>query len=104
VNYEEGARMNIKDFFELTGKVRAAQKKYFLGGRLQGDLIASKQLESKLDKALSEGIPEPTATVHVYTTEEYQRQLGLTDNAAEYVTLDLPGIERPTDEQGEQPT
>jgi hypothetical protein len=68
--------MNIKDFYELTGKVRAAQKRYFLGGRLQGDLIVSKQLESKLDKALSEGIPEPTATVQVYMTEQ----------PAEYVT------------------
>lgn len=44
--------MKAKEFFELTQKVRAAQKTYYGNGRLQGDLIAAKQLESQLDKAI----------------------------------------------------
>ena len=53
--------MNTKEFFELTGKVRAVQKLYYKS-RLQGDLIASKMLERQLDQALKEGLdPEPTA-------------------------------------------
>jgi len=66
--------MKIKEFVDLTAKVRVAHRRYFTGGRLQGDLIASKQLESKLDKALLEGV-EPETVVHVHTTEDYQREL-----------------------------
>jgi hypothetical protein len=47
--------MKADEFFALTVKVRAAQKLYFKT-RLQGDLIASKQLEAQLDKAIKDGI------------------------------------------------
>ena len=58
--------MKAQEFFELTGKVRAAQKKYFTGGRLHGDLVASKQLEAELDRALKAGLDvEPTAEAAV---------------------------------------
>ena len=50
--------MNGNEFFELTKKTRAAQKLYF-GSRLQGDLIAAKQLERELDKAIAAGLEEP---------------------------------------------
>ena len=43
--------MNGKEFYELTKKTRAAQKLYFQS-RLQGDLVAAKQLERELDKAI----------------------------------------------------
>lgn len=70
--------MKPNDFFELTGKVRAAQKLYYKT-RLQGDLIAAKGLESQLDKALKDGLdPEPTAQVFtpIASTDE-QRELRL---------------------------
>lgn len=47
--------MTIQEFFELTKKTRAAQKLYYLS-RLQGDLIAAKQLERELDKAIEAGL------------------------------------------------
>ena len=47
--------MNGLDFFELAKKTRAAQKLYFKS-RLHGDLMAAKQLERDLDKAIETGL------------------------------------------------
>ena len=47
--------MNGHDFFELAKKTRAAQKLYFKS-RLHGDLMAAKQLERELDKAIEAGL------------------------------------------------
>lgn len=47
--------MNGNEFFELTKKTRAAQKVYFKS-RLQGDLMAAKQLERELDVAITRGL------------------------------------------------
>lgn len=44
--------MTASEFFDLTIKVRAAQKQYYTKGRLQGDLIEAKKLESVLDNAI----------------------------------------------------
>ena len=47
--------MNGTDFFELAKKTRAAQRLYFKS-RLHGDLMAAKQLERELDKAIETGL------------------------------------------------
>ena len=47
--------MNGPDFFELAKKTRAAQRLYFKS-RLHGDLMAAKQLERDLDKAIETGL------------------------------------------------
>ena len=47
--------MNGPDFFELAKKTRAAQGLYFKS-RLHGDLMAAKQLERDLDKAIETGL------------------------------------------------
>ena len=47
--------MNGTDFFELTKKMRAAQRAYFKS-RLHGDLMAAKQLERELDKVIETGL------------------------------------------------
>ena len=85
--------MNEKDFFELTCKVRAAQKTYYKS-RLQGDLIASKQLESQLDKAIEavkkEGGFEHNAA-QCMTDEQYKEYLRLINANQLELQLDLSG-------------
>lgn len=50
--------MNGIEFYELTKKTRSAQKLYFRR-RLHGDLIAAKNLERELDKAIDAGLDLP---------------------------------------------
>ncbi len=45
----------IEDFLPLVARMRAAQKYYF-EKRTQGSLIAAKELEYKVDRALAGGI------------------------------------------------
>ncbi len=43
--------IDVKDFCELVAQMRAAQKKYFKA-RNQSNLVAAKELERQVDKAL----------------------------------------------------
>jgi hypothetical protein len=86
--------MKAQVFLELVGKMMQAQADYF-ANRTQTNLIAAKQLEKTVRAVVKEGKlepDEPTATVIVHTTEAFQEQF----------QLDYPGIERPTDGQGEK--
>lgn len=98
--------MNVKEFFDLTRKVRAAQKTYYKS-RLQGDLIVSKQLESQLDKAIDavvKGVPlepdELPAAVTKLTEDEYKEYMRLVNQHQIELQLELSGSQRPTDGQG----
>lgn len=54
--------MNAEQFIELVRKMRQAQNAYYRQGRKQSDLIASKQLEKEVDRALLDGISFPAET------------------------------------------
>lgn len=78
--------MKAQEFFELACKVRAAQNTYYKGGRMKGDLIRSKQLESQIDKAIAAvkkdgGFEpdQPTATTDDLNQEEYAEHLRMID-------------------------
>ena len=86
--------MNAQEFFELTGKVRAAQKLYFRS-RLQGDLVEAKGLESQLDKAPKEGL-DPIVTTTASAREQRQLMLHLEDER------DAGEIEREMENDDEQ--
>lgn len=47
--------MNIVEFVNVVRKMRSAQRAYFKS-RLQSDLVAAKQLEATVDKALADGM------------------------------------------------
>lgn len=47
--------MNVSEFTRMVKEMRDAQKKYFKS-RLRSDLIASKELEKRVDQALADGI------------------------------------------------
>lgn len=52
----------LKGVIKATRETRAAQKTYYDGGRLQGDLRKAKQWEKELDLRLSRlWTPEPSA-------------------------------------------
>jgi hypothetical protein len=72
--------MNGNEFFELTKKVRAAQKLYFKS-RLQGDLMAAKQLERELDVAITRGLYEPVD--FIIDTPKTQLELDLLGKLSE---------------------
>jgi len=88
--------MKAQAFLELVDKTLKKQQDYYTAKRNgapkqeQTDLlIASKELEKQCRAVIKEGKlepDEPTATVIVHTTAEYQRQFGFTEPAAEYVT------------------
>lgn len=86
--------MKAKEFFEMVRKVRAAQKTYYKS-RLQGDLIASKQLESQLDKAIESVIkdgglePDDVHAAHRMDAIQYQEYLRLVNEAEIREQLDL---------------
>ena len=63
--------MKVKVFIETTDLMRAAQKRYFTGGRKQADLIEAKRLEKLVDMALAEGVEtdEPTASIPMFDDE-----------------------------------
>ena len=67
--------MNAQIFFDLVGQMRAAQKKYFTQGRLQSDLIESKELEKRVDQVLKDGLDQPGEPVQLTLTED-QDKLG----------------------------
>ena len=66
--------MNAQIFFDLVGQMRAAQKKYFTQGRLQSDLIASKELEKQVDQILASGLDQPGEPVQLTLTEDQDMQ------------------------------
>lgn len=47
--------MNVSEFTRLVEEMREAQKAWFKN-RLRGDLIRSKDLERRVDKALADGL------------------------------------------------
>lgn len=51
--------MNAKQFIELVRKLRQMQNAYYRQGRKTSDLIASKELEKEVDRALLDGISFP---------------------------------------------
>lgn len=67
--------MDAQTFFDLVGQMRTAQKKYFTQGRLQSDLIASKELEKQVDQVLKDGLDQPDEPVQL-TLAEDQDKLG----------------------------
>lgn len=72
--------MNAAEFILKVREMRDAQRRYFTKGRLQGDLIRSKQLEGEVDKALREGV----TVVETHTLEQdAARQLGLMENSSD---------------------
>lgn len=60
--------MNAEQFIELVRKMRMHQNAYYRNGRKQSDLIASKELEKEVDRALLEGISFPVEA-HLDTTD-----------------------------------
>ncbi len=54
--------MQADEFIVLVSQMRAAQKKYFKN-RLQGDLIAARDLEGRVDKALRDGVSIETGAL-----------------------------------------
>jgi hypothetical protein len=88
--------MKAQVFLELVDKTLKAQQNYFAARRKgvgviteRNFLIESKELEKQCRAVIAEGglePDEPTARVVVHTTEEFQRQLTLTDEAGAYVT------------------
>ena len=63
--------MNVSEFNRTVKEMRQAQKDYFKH-RLQSDLIKSKELERKVDKALEEGIVFDLDIVKVDAVEQGQ--------------------------------
>lgn len=55
--------MIAEQFVELVRKMREKQNAYYRQGRKQSDLIASKQLEKEVDRALLDGVSFPASTV-----------------------------------------
>jgi hypothetical protein len=51
--------MNAQQFIVLVRKMRERQNAYYRQGRKQSDLIASKELEKEVDRALLDGISMP---------------------------------------------
>jgi len=82
--------MKAQEFLNLVDKTLTAQQDYFAGRRknlgvitLQGLLIKSKDLEKQCRAVIADGRLEPDElqpTVHVYTTEHFQEQLGLVEH------------------------
>lgn len=70
--------MNTIDFIELVREMRTTQKNWFRN-HLRSDLIASKELEQRVDKALKDGVTVFETHKLTEPTEE-QLQLDL-DNA-----------------------
>jgi hypothetical protein len=66
--------MNAEVFVEKVRRMREKQKTYFKN-RLSKDLIASKQLETEVDKALEQGIEFPVAGHLEVTSEDTQPTL-----------------------------
>ena len=94
--------MKASAFLKLVEEVLTKQQDYFKAKR-QGDprqkdlLIASKELEKRTWAVIKQGSlepDEPTATVHVFTTEEYQRQLNLELSSEPAMTLDAAASQR----------
>ncbi|MBI5951877.1 MAG: hypothetical protein HY865_09485 [Chloroflexi bacterium] len=88
--------MKAKDFFELVKKMMTKQADYRAAKRngTRNDweplLWAASDLERQVWMVLKDGAlepDEPTATIHVYTTEEYQRQKDLMENRSDEPTL-----------------
>ena len=67
--------MNAEQFIELVRKMREKQNAYYRQGRKQSDLIASKELEKEVDRALLDGISFPVEERPDYT--EPDTQIGL---------------------------
>ena len=55
--------MNAEQFIQLVRKMRERQNAYYRQGRKQSDLIASKELEKEVDRALLDGISMPVEGV-----------------------------------------
>lgn len=55
--------MQAEQFIELVRKMREKQNAYYRQGRKQSDLIASKQLEKEVDRALLDGVSFPVEGV-----------------------------------------
>jgi hypothetical protein len=95
--------MKAQAFLELVDKTLTAQQDFFAARRkgagvitTQDLLIKSKDLEKQCRAVIKEGHlepDEPTATVHVYTTEAFQQQMNLTEPPADYVTTALSADE-----------
>lgn len=51
--------MQAEQFIELVKKMCEKQNAYYRQGRKQSDLIASKQLEKEVDRALLDGVSFP---------------------------------------------
>lgn len=92
--------MNATDFVMTVRKMRAAQKRYFTEGRKQSDLFEAKRLEKIVDQALDEGVTVLEFHTPTEPTMDEAIQLGLL-NDEELANM---GIQRPTDEEGEQPS
>jgi hypothetical protein len=77
--------MKAQVFLKLVGTMMQAQADYF-ANRTQTNLIAAKQLEKQVRAVVKEGKlepDEPTAQIHVFTTEAFQEQMSLTEPSAE---------------------
>jgi len=55
--------MNAEQFIQLVQKMRERKNAYYRQGRKQSDLIASKELEKEVDRALLDGISMPVEGV-----------------------------------------
>lgn len=76
--------MDAKGFFELVGRMRAAQQDYF-ARRQQSDLIQAKALEKKVDEALAAGYVMLTTSVPAQ--EEYLMRLHMDEQPeSPYIT------------------
>lgn len=75
--------MNVSEFTRTVKEMRDAQKSYFKD-RLRSDLIRSKELEAKVDKALKDGLDEPTLVTTVIAEEERQMRLRLDQDEPDF--------------------
>lgn len=61
--------MNVSEFTRVVKEMRDAQKAYFKN-RLREDLVRSKELERRVDQAISEGIVFDLDIVQVETEDQ----------------------------------
>jgi hypothetical protein len=88
--------MNIVEFVKAVRKMRSAQKAYFKTG-LQSDLVAARQLEAVVDKALADGVILRVQENISELTEEDKAWVDNRPLPGEQEGLDLSGSQRPTD-------
>lgn len=96
--------MKAQAFLTLVGQMMTAQQDYFKT-RKQTALIAAKNLEREVRDVIKEGKLEPDdlpPAAQRLSEDEYKEYMRLVNAHQIELQLDLPGNQRPTDQQGDQ--